>query len=111
MKCLSFARSRVVLNLLKSVFPSRFDYEAGECDLMCFQPMMTEGASQSAPLFSSQGTDQGVGHFKACLNRKNPSSALERSFPEKSHNAPQKLGSIGAHYAPLPEITSLKRET
>ncbi len=27
------------------------------------------GASQSAPLFSSQGSDQGVGHFKGYLNR------------------------------------------
>ncbi len=27
------------------------------------------GASQSAPLFSSQGTDQGIGHFKGCLKR------------------------------------------
>ncbi len=32
------------------------------------ESIFTLGASQSAPLFSSQGTDQGVGHFKSCLN-------------------------------------------
>lgn len=30
---------------------------------------ITIGVSQSAPKFSSQGTDQGVSHFKGCLNR------------------------------------------
>ncbi len=37
---------------------------------------------------------------------RNPFSTLEGSLPEKSHNAPQKLGNIGAHYFTLPEITS-----
>lgn len=34
-------------------------------------------------LKSSQGTDQGVGCFKDCLNRKNPSGALERLLPKR----------------------------
>lgn len=62
-------------------------------------------ASQSARLFSSQGTDQGVGHFKGRLN----CEILQMHwsvFPEKSHDAPQKLGRIAFTMLPIPGKTS-----
>lgn len=52
--------------------------------------------------------DQGVGHFKGCLsrNRKIPPVHLNVCSLKKSHNAPQKPGSIDAHYVPLMEMNS-----
>ncbi len=41
--------------------------------------------------------------FLGLSKLQNPSSALECSLPEKSHNAPQKPRSIDARYAPLPQ--------
>ncbi len=67
---------------------------------------MSLGASQSSPLFSSQGTDQGFGHFKGCLNRK----ILPVDWNVCSLKIPQCTAKTRKHrrslYAPLPEITS-----
>ncbi len=54
---------------LLSEFIGDFKYEMKSISLVTscgkFDVSPFIGASQSAPLFSSQGTDQGVGHFKA----------------------------------------------
>lgn len=60
----------------------------------------SQSPSQSAPYFTTQGSDQGVRHFLS-----NPSTTLEHSLSKK--HPTMHRGSINAHCAPLMEIWTL----
>lgn len=60
-------------------------------------------ASQSAPGFSSQGTDQAVRHFKGCLSRK--ILLVHWNICFLKNPTPEKTGIVSAHYVTLLEMT------